>query len=42
MARFFKLLIAGGLVLAAVAGLLYIITSNEYMFLPVNARRLTP
>ena len=42
MARFFKLLIAGGLVLAAVAGLLYIIPSNEYIFLPDKARPLAP
>ena len=42
MTRFFKLLIAGGLVLAAVAGLLYIIPSNEYIFLPDKARPLAP
>jgi PDZ domain-containing protein len=42
MARFFKLLIAGGLVLAAVVGLLYIIPSNEYIFLPDKARPLAP
>ena len=42
MARFFKLLIAGGLVLAAVAGLLYIIPSNEYIFLPDRAQPLAP
>jgi PDZ domain-containing protein len=42
MARFFKLLIAGGLVVAAVALLLYIIPSNEYIFLPDKARPLAP
>jgi PDZ domain-containing protein len=42
MTRFFKLLIAGGLVLAAVVGLLYIIPSNEYIFLPDKARPLAP
>jgi len=42
MARFFKLLIVLGLVLAAVAGALYIIPSNEYIFLPDKARPLAP
>ena len=42
MARFFKLLIAAGAVLGAVALLLYIIPSNEYIFLPDKARPLAP
>ena len=42
MTRFFKLLLAGGIVLAAVVGLLYIIPSNEYIFLPDKARPLAP
>ena len=42
MARFFKLLLAGGLVLAAVVGLLYLIPSDEYIFLPDKARPLAP
>ena len=42
MARFFKLLIAGGLVLAAVVLLLYIIPSDEYILLPDKARPLAP
>jgi len=42
MARFFKLLIAAGLVLAAAVFLLYIIPSNEYIFLPDKARPLAP
>jgi len=42
MARFFKLLIALGLVLAGVAVALYIIPSNEYIFLPDKARPLAP
>jgi Lon-like protease len=42
MARFFKLLVAGGLVLAAVVGLLYVIPSDEYIFLPDKAQPLAP
>ena len=42
MARFFKLLLAGGLVLAAVVGLLYLIPSDEYIFLPDKAQPLAP
>ena len=42
MARFFKLLIAGGLVLVAVVGLLYLIPSDEYIFLPDKAQPLAP
>jgi PDZ domain-containing protein len=42
MARFFKLLIVLGLVLAGIAGALYIIPSNEYIFLPDKARPLAP
>jgi PDZ domain-containing protein len=42
MTRFFKLLVAGGLVLAAVAGLLYLIPSDEYIFLPDKAQPLAP
>ncbi len=42
MARFFKLLVAGGLVLAAVVGLLYLIPSDEYIFLPDKAQPLAP
>ena len=42
MARFFKLLIGAGVALAAVALLLYIIPSNEYIFLPDKARPLAP
>lgn len=42
MNRFFKLLIALGLVLAAIAVALYIIPSNEYIFLPDRARSLAP
>jgi PDZ domain-containing protein len=42
MTRFFKLLLAGGLVLAAVVGLLYLIPSDEYIFLPDKAQPLAP
>ena len=42
MARFFKLLIAAGLALAAAVLLLYLIPSNEYIFLPDKARPLAP
>jgi Lon-like protease len=42
MNRFFKLLLAGGFVLAAVVLLLYIVPSNEYIFLPDKARPLAP
>ena len=42
MGRFFKLLIAAGLALAAAVLLLYIIPSNEYIFLPDKARPLAP
>jgi PDZ domain-containing protein len=42
MARLFKLLVAGGLVLAAVVGLLYLIPSDEYIFLPDKAQPLAP
>jgi len=42
VARFFKLLIAGGLVLVAVVGLLYLIPSDEYIFLPDKAQPLAP
>ncbi len=42
MARFFKLLMAAGVVLAAVVGLLYLIPSDEYIFLPDKARPLAP
>jgi PDZ domain-containing protein len=42
MARFFKLLLAGGLVLAAVVGVLYLIPSDEYIFLPDKAQPLAP
>jgi Lon-like protease len=42
MTRFFKLLIAFGLVLAGVVVALYIIPSNEYIFLPDKARSLAP
>jgi PDZ domain-containing protein len=42
MARLFKLLLAGGLVLAAVVGLLYLIPSDEYIFLPDKAQPLAP
>ena len=42
MARFFKLLLGAGLALAAVVLLLYLIPSNEYIFLPDKARPLAP
>lgn len=42
MTRVFKLLIALGLVLAGIAVALYIIPSNEYIFLPDKARSLAP
>src|SRR5262245_27358699 len=42
MARFFKILLAAGVVLAAVVGLLYLVPSNEYIFLPDKARPLAP
>ncbi len=42
MARFFKLLIGAGVALAAAVLLLYIIPSNEYIFLPDKARPLAP
>lgn len=42
MARFFKLLVGAGLALAAAVFLLYIIPSNEYIFLPDKARPLAP
>jgi len=42
MTRFLKLLVALGLVLAAIAVALYIIPSNEYIFLPDKAQPLAP
>jgi Lon-like protease len=40
--RFFKLLLAAGLALAALAGLLYIVPSDQYIFLPDRAQPLAP
>jgi PDZ domain-containing protein len=42
VARFFKLLLAAGLALAALVGLLYIIPSDQYIFLPDRAQPLAP
>ncbi|HEY7149787.1 MAG TPA: PDZ domain-containing protein [Gaiellaceae bacterium] len=42
MARLFKLLLVSGLVLAVVALGLYIIPSDQYIFLPDKARALAP
>jgi PDZ domain-containing protein len=42
VARFFKLLVAAGLALAALAALLYIVPSDQYIFLPDRAQPLAP
>ena len=42
MARLFKLLLAVGLVLAIVVVGLYVIPSDQYIFLPDKARPLAP
>jgi PDZ domain-containing protein len=42
VARFFKLLLAAGLALAALAVFLYIVPSDQYIFLPDRAQPLAP
>jgi Lon-like protease len=42
VARFFKLLLAAGLALAGLALLLYIVPSDQYIFLPDRAQPLAP
>jgi len=42
VARFFKLLLAAGLAIAALAVFLYIVPSDQYIFLPDRAQPLAP